>query len=155
MIILSWLGNNGLIWCVIAAVLLLRRKTRYSGLFCAAALLLSFLLCNLLLKNLVARPRPYEVLAFVHPLVPLLKDFSFPSGHASASFAAAMAFAYSGQNKKWVIPLFALAILISISRLYVGMHYPSDVLAGLFLGLFCAWVIRRIKWFQNKERFNK
>jgi undecaprenyl-diphosphatase len=144
MIALSWLGNNGLVWCAIAAILLTRAQTRSCGLICAAALLFSLLFCNLLLKNLVARPRPYDVLPWLQPLVPLLADFSFPSGHACSSFAAATALALAGPAKQWALPAFALALLISFSRLYVGVHYPSDVLGGLFVGLFCghlAWSI--------------
>ena len=141
---LSRLGDNGLIWCVITAALLAHPKTRANGLICALALVFSLLFCNVLLKILVARPRPYEALAWLQPLVPLLPDFSFPSGHASASFAAATALSFSGLKKKWAIPLFALAFLISFSRLYVGVHYLTDVLGGLLLGLFCgclAWGI--------------
>jgi undecaprenyl-diphosphatase len=146
MVTLSWLGDNGLVWCAMAVILLARSKTRYSGLICAVALLFSLLLCNLLIKNLVARPRPYDILAWLQPLVPLLSEFSFPSGHASSSFAAASAIALTSMNRKWHIPVYTLATLISFSRLYVGVHYPSDVLAGLFLGLFCgylAWGIGR------------
>lgn len=142
MLLLSRLGDNGLVWCVMAAVLLARRKTRASGLICTLALLFSLLFCNVLLKNLVARPRPYDTLLWLQPLIPLLPDFSFPSGHASSSFAAATAFTLAGADKKWAVAAFVLALLISFSRLYVGVHYPTDVLGGLFLGLFCghlAW----------------
>ena len=140
MIAISWLGNNGLVWCVMAVVLLLRPKTRYHGLLCAMALLLSLLLCNVLLKNLLARPRPYEVLTWLQPLILPPQDFSFPSGHASSSFAAAASLI--GLEKKWTVPAFMLASLISLSRLYVGVHYPSDVLGGLLLGLSCAYLAR-------------
>jgi undecaprenyl-diphosphatase len=155
MIALSWLGNNGLVWCVLAVLFLARAPTRRAGLLCALALLLSLILCNLLLKNLVARPRPYETLPWLRPLVPPLPDFSFPSGHACASCAAAAALAWSGLSKKWAIPAFALALLISFSRLYVGVHYPSDVLGGLLLGLLCGYVAWRVDTRYNLEqRFN-
>lgn len=144
MIAVSWLGNNGLVWCVIAVFLLARPKTRGSGLVCVFALLLSLLLCNLLLKNWVARLRPYEVLAWLQPLIALPADFSFPSGHASSSFAAATALALSGINKKYTIPAFVLAVLIALSRLYVGVHYPSDVLAGMLTGLTCGFLAMAI-----------
>jgi len=143
MITLGRLGDNGLVWCVIAAVLLVRPKTRLGGLVCVAALLLSLLFCNLLLKNLIARQRPYEMLAWLQPLIPLLTDFSFPSGHATSSFAAATAIALSFRGRKCADFVFLLALLISFSRLYVGVHYPSDVLAGLILGLFCGFLAHR------------
>ena len=153
---LSWLGNNGLVWCVIAAVLLARPQTRASGLICALALVFSLLFCNILLKNLVARPRPYEILAWLQPLIPLPPDFSFPSGHTSSSLAAATALSFSGLKKKWAIPLIALALLISFSRLYVGVHYPSDVLAGLLLGLFCGYLAWSIgQRFNIRRRINE
>ena len=139
MIALSWLGDNGLVWCVMAAILLARAHTRESGLSCVMALLLSLLLCNILLKNLVARPRPYDTLAWLQPLLPPLADFSFPSGHASSSFAAATACTLTGRNVKWAVPAFALAILISFSRLYVGVHYPSDIVGGIVLGFCCGY----------------
>ncbi|MCL1809996.1 MAG: phosphatase PAP2 family protein [Clostridiales bacterium] len=148
---LSWLGNNGMIWILATIVLLICPKTRNSGAACAIALLLSLLLCNLVLKNIVARLRPYDVLLWLHPLVPPLADFSFPSGHASASFAAATAMALSGMGKKWIASAFALAALISFSRLYTGMHYPTDVLGGIALGVLCgtlAWLATR-RWLKR------
>jgi len=140
MIAISWLGNNGLVWCVMTIFLLLRPKTRYCGVVCAAALLLSLLFCNVLLKNLIARPRPYDMLPWLQPLIPPLADFSFPSGHASSSFAAAVALALAGPGKKWAIPAFTLALLICFSRMYVGVHYPSDVLGGLLIGSLCGHI---------------
>ncbi|MCL1816116.1 MAG: phosphatase PAP2 family protein [Clostridiales bacterium] len=152
MIGLSWLGNNGVIWCIISTILLLRQKTRYNGLVCIVALLLSLIFCNLIIKNMIARPRPYDVLPWLQPLIPRLTDYSFPSGHASSSFAAAMALALSGMDKTWFISAFALAFLIGLSRLYVGVHYPSDMLGGIVLGHICgylSWGIAR--YFSNKR----
>ena len=150
MVFMSWLGDNGMVWCVLAAILLAWPKKRRAGLICASALLMSLLFTNTILKNLVARPRPYEVFTWLAPLVPALSDFSFPSGHASASFAAATAVILSGLDKKWVIPSLVLAILISFSRIYVGMHYPTDVLAGAFIGALCGV----LSWLLWKTVFN-
>lgn len=142
MIALSLMGDNGLVWIIVTLVLLARRETRCYGLVCACALLLSLLLCNVLLKNLVARPRPYEMFEWLRPLVALPKDLSFPSGHASSSFAAATAML--GLGKKWSAPAYMVAFLIAFSRLYVGVHYFTDVLAGMLLGIFCGWLAQAI-----------
>ncbi len=133
---LSFLGNWGLIWLAAAAVFLLTKGRRKAG----ATLLLALLLCTLagnsLLKPLAARPRP----CIVHPEYALLiarpEDFSFPSGHAAASFGAAAVILYS-DGKLGVAALVAAA-LIAFSRLYLYVHYPSDVLAGAALGVLMA-----------------
>ncbi|MCL1905956.1 MAG: phosphatase PAP2 family protein [Clostridiales bacterium] len=144
MIALSWLGDNGLVWCIMAVIMLIRPQTRWSGLVCVISMLLSLFFCNLLIKNLVARPRPYEMLAWLQPMVSPLPDYSFPSGHAASSFAAATAVALACRSGKWPVAAFATAILISFSRLYVGVHYPSDVLGGIVLGLFSGYAAQNI-----------
>ncbi len=133
---LSFLGNWGLIWLAAAAVFLLTKGRRKAG----ATLLLALLLCTLagnsLLKPLAARPRP----CIVHPEYALLiarpEDFSFPSGHAAASFGAAAVILYS--DGKLGVAALVLAALIAFSRLYLYVHYPSDVLAGAALGVLMA-----------------
>ena len=134
---LSLIGDDGIIWCLITVALLINPKTRKCGVVCALSLILSLLFCNVLLKNLIARPRPYLVIDGLHPIVPLLSDFSFPSGHASSSFAFVTAVYLSELNKKWAAIVFVIALMISFSRLYVGVHYPTDVLGGVILGILC------------------
>jgi undecaprenyl-diphosphatase len=97
------------------------------------ALALDVLLCNVMLKPLVGRMRPFTVNTGVELLINAPKDFSFPSGHTAASFAAAFALLFV-KNKLW-IPSMILASLIAFSRLYLYVHYPTDVLAGILLGL--------------------
>ena len=96
------------------------------------------LLCNVLLKPLVARPRPYTHRPDIILLIKKLRDYSFPSGHAAASFAAASALAFS-YCRHWR-PAVVLAVLISLSRLYLYVHYPSDVLCGALLGILCGLI---------------
>jgi undecaprenyl-diphosphatase len=139
MIAFSRLGNKGGVWIIITVVLLLIPKTRRVGLISALALIFSLLLCNLGLKPLVMRARPFTVTE-VELLIPPPGDWSFPSGHTSASFAAAASIAALGRG--YAVAAYALAALISFSRLYLFVHYPGDVLAGLALGLFCAWLAR-------------
>lgn len=137
------LGNAGMIWIVFSILLLLQKKTRKIGMMGICALLLSLLVNNLLLKNLVGRVRPYEVIPGLVPLIPRPKEYSFPSGHSASSFAAASVF-YRTMPKKFGIPIVILAFLISVSRLYVGVHYPSDVLVGIVSGIVLSYVAEAI-----------
>ena len=91
----------------------------------------------------IARIRPYEVVEGLKLLIEPQSDFSFPSGHTCASIGAALAM-YPFLERKWGIPLVILAVLISLSRLYVGVHYPTDVLGGAVVGVLAAWGAVRI-----------
>lgn len=128
------LGNAGIIWIVLAVVLLILPKTRKTGIIVAAALLMDLVLCNLILKNLVARVRPYDVNTAIAILIKKPLDFSFPSGHTAASFAAMTALFLAKMKKAWIAAL-VLAILIAFSRLYFYVHYPTDVLGGAVVGI--------------------
>lgn len=128
------LGNAGIIWIVLAVVLLILPKTRKTGIIVAAALLMDIVLCNLILKNLVARVRPYDVNTAIAILIKKPLDFSFPSGHTAASFAAMTALFLAKMKKAWIAAL-VLAVLIAFSRLYFYVHYPTDVLGGAVVGI--------------------
>lgn len=110
------------------------------------ALIGSLLVNNLVLKNAVARIRPYEVITNLHILIEKQKDLSFPSGHTGSSFAAAVIL-YKELPKKIGVPALVFALFIAISRLYVGVHYPSDVIAGAVTGTLIALGIRRGYYF--------
>lgn len=105
------------------------------GISILLALLLSFIIVNICLKPFVMRVRPYEINQNIKLAVDMLNDYSFPSGHASASFAAAVALCF--WNKKFGILAILLASIISFSRLYLYVHYPSDVIAGIIIGIIC------------------
>ncbi len=126
------LGNGGMIWILLTLVLLLFRKTRRIGCAVGVSLLLEVLCCNLVLKPLVARIRPCDLAPSVQLLIPRPADFSFPSGHTASSFASASAL-YFSRSKLWR-PAAVLSVIIAFSRLYLYVHYPSDVLAGALLG---------------------
>lgn len=128
------LGNAGIIWIVLAVVLLILPKTRKTGIIVVAALLMDLILCNLILKNLVARVRPYDVNTAIAILIKKPLDFSFPSGHTAASFAAMTALFLAKMKKAWIAAL-VLAVLIAFSRLYFYVHYPTDVLGGAVVGI--------------------
>lgn len=104
-----------------------------------AALVVDVLLCNIVLKNLVARTRPYDVNTGVHLLVAKLHDYSFPSGHTAASFASVTTLYLAGEKKLWKFAL-VLACLIAISRLYLYVHYPTDVLGGILFGVISGYL---------------
>ena len=145
--LITALGDAGIFWMVMAAILLLFKPTRRVGLGMGIAMLMGLLLCNLALKPLCQRPRPYDYqYKTFGKLIPLIierqHDFSFPSGHTIASFEAAGVIAMN--NKKWGIGALALACLIAFSRLYLYVHYPTDVLVSVVLGLVLAFVGNRL-----------
>lgn len=131
--VITTLGNAGLIWIAISLILLFNKKTRKAGIMSICAMLMSLIVNNLILKNLVARTRPYDMIDTLIPLVNKPADFSFPSGHAGCAFAAAGVYVRN-LPKRAGVPLLILAVLIALSRLYVGVHYPTDVLVGLIIG---------------------
>ncbi|WDC79570.1 phosphatase PAP2 family protein [Ligilactobacillus ruminis] len=133
------LGNFSIAWVMLALVLILIPKTRKIGLAVMVALILDSVLCNVILKNIFVRPRPCDVNTAINLLIPRPLGYSFPSGHTSASFAAVSALYFSGENKIWKAAL-ALAILIAFSRMYLYVHYPTDVLGGILVGIFCGYV---------------
>ncbi len=141
MIFITYLGSSALIWVVPAAVLLCRRRTRRSGVVILAAMLLGQLFGTLILKNIVMRPRPFNypqalLTAGNLPISPPMGRWSFPSSHAVTAFAAATAMTL--HDKRWGWAAFPAALLVSFSRLYLYVHFPTDVLAGAILGVLCA-----------------
>ena len=135
---ITCLGNAGIFWILLCAVFLfipVFKKDRKLGLSMAIALILSLIMCNGIMKNLLARIRPFNADPTFENLYGIfngIKDWSFPSGHTSASFAAALAIILWDRKKG--IPAVILAALIAVSRLYLTVHYPTDVLASLLLG---------------------
>ena len=142
----TFLGNGGWFWIVCVAVLLCIPKTRKTGYAAALSLIFGFLVTNLLLKNLVARLRPFAEIEALIPLVAKPTDFSFPSGHTTASFAVALVMVRM-LPKKIGIPAVIVAALVAFSRLYLGVHYPTDVLAGLLVAAvgstLSVWLVRK------------
>lgn len=139
------LGDDGIFWIALAVILLFFRKTRRVGMCCALALVLDLLVVNICLKPLFARVRPYEVQQAIQIITSLPGDHSFPSGHSAASFACAWAF-YRSMDKKFGVPALVLAALIALSRLYVGVHYPTDVIGGVVIGIALAEIaVRAVK----------
>jgi len=135
-------GDHGTFWMIVAALLFIFPKTRKTGLGMAIAMMIGLLICNVTLKPLVGRIRPYDLQAELGITIQLLgermHDFSFPSGHTIASFEAAVVLLKN--SKKMGIPAMILAILIAFSRLYLYVHYPTDVIASIILGTLFALI---------------
>lgn len=143
----SDLGNGGAVWIAAALLLLLFPKTRKAGLLALVGMLLNLGLVNGILKPLVERDRPWLVVEGLRPLLTSSDPNSFPSGHTSAAFAFTAAVCCS-VDRVWVRVLaVAAAALMGWSRLYVGVHFPTDVLAGAVFGTLCGlaavWLYRR------------
>ena len=141
--IITLLGDAGIFWIAVAVALIFIPKYRKIGLSMGVALLMGLLVCNVTLKPLVARIRPYDYQLqhfgkTIELLIATPHDYSFPSGHTLASFEAATALLIG--NRKLGIPAMILACLISFSRLYLYVHYPTDVLFSVVLGITFAFV---------------
>ena len=149
MLAITSLANDGLGMIALGLVLFCFKRTRKTGMAVLFAIAVGALITNVTLKPLVARIRPYDLQEELGVAIKLLidaqHDFSFPSGHTIASFEAATAIAI--HNKKWGIPALVLACLIAFSRLYLYVHYPTDVLASVVLGIGFAflgsWMVKK------------
>ena len=139
MIAITSLGNAGLMWIAIAIGLLCAKKTRKCGVLMLVSLVLGLILGNGILKNLIARERPCWIDENIKLLIPNPHDFSFPSGHTLASFEAAVMIYL--HNKKWGIISLIVATLIAFSRMYLFVHFPTDILAGMILGTVIALAV--------------
>ena len=134
--IITAFGNGGISWIACAVLLMFLPKTRRIGVGMAFALTMGLVVCNIILKPGVARIRPYDLQETLGVTIDLLikrsHDFSFPSGHTIASFGACTVLMLG--NKQLGIPATLLAILIAFSRLYLYVHYPTDVITSIVLG---------------------
>lgn len=151
MVFITTLGNAGAIFIVLALVLLCTKKYRKAGLAVAVALIVMLICNDLFLKEFLARPRPFNLLAtdpekyafwgegYVYPeLIGKPSSYSFPSGHTSSAFAAAIALLC--HNRKLGIPVTIFAAIMGFSRIYVEVHYCTDVIAGVVSGTICALI---------------
>lgn len=161
----SKLGNTGMIWIILALILLIIPKTRGYGILVTAALIADVILCDGILKHLFRRVRPCDVNTAVQLLVARPKDFSFPSGHTACSVAVSTALFLvrkkgfapeSGQDRtdrvlgKLWIPAFILSVVIMFSRMYLYVHYPTDILGGIVTGLAAGYIGYKVT-----DRFRK
>ncbi|MBR4291925.1 MAG: phosphatase PAP2 family protein [Oscillospiraceae bacterium] len=141
--IITVLGDAGIFWIALSVLFMITRKYRKTGIGMMFALLMGLVICNIWLKPTVARIRPYDfqeeyLSVVVNLLIEKQHDFSFPSGHTIASFEAAVVILLN--NKKLGIPAMILACLIAFSRLYLYVHYPTDVICSILLGTAFAFI---------------
>ena len=132
------LGNAGILWIALSVLMLCHPRTRRAGVCALLALLLGLLCTNVVLKHLFQRTRPWLVVEGLVPLVAEHDPNSFPSGHTTAAFAAGVVWARTLPWRWGRIAAVVLGVLMGFSRLYVGVHFPTDVLAGAVVGTLCA-----------------
>lgn len=150
---ITFLGESGWFWILVAVLLFCQKRTRKIGLAVALSLAVGLLLGNIILKPLIARQRPCWLDGSIPLLIASPRDFSFPSGHTLASFEGAVSiFLY---RRDWGLWALALAVLIAFSRLYLFVHFPTDVLAGAVLGTAIAQGVHRLLKRTEKRRKNQ
>lgn len=143
------LGNAGILWIILTLIFLISKKYRKTGVVMAIALVLDLIFCNILIKPLVARERPFQVNSDIILMIAPPGDYSFPSGHTAASFAAVGAMFFM-KYRHWKI-FGVLAILIAFSRMYLYVHFPTDIIFGALFGLACAYAAYRIYYLIQKK----
>ena len=147
--VISAFGDKGIGWIILSLILLCFPKYRKAGLAMALALIFCLIIGNMTLKPLIARPRPYSYFPEMQLLIPPLEDFSFPSGHTFASFASATSLFLF--HRKEGIAAGILAAVIAFSRMYFYVHFPTDILAGIILGIASGFTeFKLISWYQNR-----
>lgn len=142
MIFITTLGDKGFIWILIGLILLAQKKYRKVGLILLIALLITSLIGEGILKNIVQRPRAFITYPDISIIINRPTSFSFPSGHTASSFAAALVLGYYFKGWRYIFYIFAS--LIAFSRLYLFVHYPSDIIAGILLGIICGLLTIRL-----------
>jgi len=139
---ITYLGSGGLLWIVTALVLLIKRKYRKHGIVLSMSLIMCLIIGNIMLKPLIARIRPCDVNEAIQLLIKRPTDFSFPSGHTLSGVASTVVIFH--MNRKIGIVAMILAILVAFSRLYLYVHYPSDILGGIIIGILIGGLAIRL-----------
>ena len=158
MTIYTKLGDAGLLFIALGLVMLLFKSTRKAGFSALCAMIIGLVVVNFTIKPLVNRPRPWLVIEGFVNLVEEHDPNSFPSGHTNAAFAFALALCMTAPRRWMKITAVCAAVVMGLSRLYVGVHFPSDVLVGALIGSLCglagAWVVK-IVWERLEPRLRK
>ncbi|MBQ8974632.1 MAG: phosphatase PAP2 family protein [Oscillospiraceae bacterium] len=135
MLFFTTIGNLGIVWLALGAVLMCFRRYRKMGFCVILCIALAWVVNDGVIKHIVCRPRPFTAVFGLQTLVTRPTSYSFPSGHSCSSFcAAAVLTRFRGSR---LAPVFIVALLIALSRIYVGVHYPTDILTGAVIGTVC------------------
>ncbi|MDO5707952.1 MAG: phosphatase PAP2 family protein [Andreesenia angusta] len=144
------LGDYGILWFIVIAILLLKNR-REIAIKSLSSLAISFLLGGIIMKPSIERLRPFQTLGDLNALIQP-DGFSFPSGHTSTSFAMAFIL-YKNLPKKYGILFLIIAFIIAFSRIYLGAHFPTDIMGGIVLGAISAILTEKIyKIYINKVK---
>ena len=151
---ITTLSNKGIFWIILAVVLLCFKKTRKTGICLGVVLLIGEIVGNQILKRIFERTRPYTVNPNATLIIDKLSSFSFPSGHSRCAVECAVVI--FANNKKWGIAAIVVAGLTCLSRMYLYVHYPTDVLAGAALGiidgLLAIFIVKKIGEYVNNRK---
>ena len=139
---LTLFGELGIFWIVVAAVFIYFKQYRRCGIEMCCGMLTSLLVGNVLLKNIVARDRPCWINEAVNLIVSVPTDYSFPSGHTLICFIPATIIMM--RDKRLGIPAYIISVLVAFSRLYLYVHFPTDVLFGMVIGIMIGFVISKL-----------
>ncbi|WP_195262657.1 phosphatase PAP2 family protein [Clostridium sp. 1001275B_160808_H3] len=136
MIFITKLGDRGFVWIVIGIILLISKKYRKIGFTMLIALAVTSIIGEGIIKNIIQRPRAFITFPDIEIIIKAPLSYSFPSGHTASSFAAAVVLGYYIKNWRYLFYFFAA--LVAFSRLYLFVHYPSDIIGGIVLGISCS-----------------
>ena len=140
---ISMLGALGIVWIVWTIICLITKKYRRLGTRLSAALILTLIVCSGILKPIVSRLRPYELNSTIQLTVKPEFDTSFPSGHTFFAFSVAtVCFMY---NKKLGLIMYLFAFLMAFSRLYLYVHFPTDVIFGAVFGIITGIIAGKLE----------
>lgn len=150
MLFFTHLGEFGIIWFLISIIMIFNKKYRRCGILMICSMALAFILGEICIKNVVCRVRPCYQDTTINMLIEKPKGYSFPSSHSSTSFAMMSASIY--YNRKLGFALLPIALIICFSRLYLFVHFPSDVIGGALLGTLSAVIVLLIYNFFIKDK---
>lgn len=138
MVLITTLGNEGILYYIILILLLVNKKTRKLGVILGISMLLNHILSNMTLKPFIARTRPFDVNTAVEIIIKKPSSYSFPSGHTAQAFTTAFAFLFA--KSRFTKPMFIFACIMAFTRLYLYVHYPTDILGGILCGFISGYL---------------